>query len=186
MIVRKALPTDSGSVSICLLLAMNDIVLKLIGEEDLQKALAFMHYFVEKESNQYSWQNCWIVEDEGRVVAAVNIYDGAQLDRLRRPVLEYLKEKLSRHIIPEDETQSGEYYIDSLGVLPEHRCRGVATHLLRFVIDEYVISRHHTLGLLVDSDGNPGAERLYLKLGFKRVGMKVLLGKSLVHLQLAP
>jgi ribosomal protein S18 acetylase RimI-like enzyme len=183
MFVRKALLTDSETIASCLLLAMEEIVYKLIGEEDSGKALAFMRYFVEKENNQYSWQNCWVVEEEGNVVAAINIYNGAQLHELRRPVIDYIKTRFNRHIIPEDETQPGEYYIDSLGVYPEHRCKGIGTYLLQFLIDEYVTRLNQTLGLLVDEE-NPTAKSLYEKLGFKSSGKKALLGKHLEHLQI--
>lgn len=184
MIIRKAFFTDSENIATCLLLAMEEIVFRLMGEEDSEKALAFMRYFVERENNQYSWQNCWVVEQEGSVVAAVNVYNGAQLHALRQPVTDYVKNRFNRSITPEDETQAGEYYIDSLGVHPEHRGKGIGTQLLQFLIDEYVTRRGQPLGLLVE-EGNVAAKRLYQKLSFQSSGRKVLLlGKHLEHLQI--
>ena len=65
----------------------------------------------------------------------------------------------------EDETQAGEYYIDSLAVLPEYRGRGIARQLM-----QAQIAHGHSLGLpstlLVDPD-NPPALRLYESLGFR-------------------
>jgi len=55
--------------------------------------------------------------------------------------------------------------------------------LLQLVIQEKVISEGQTLGLLVDKR-NPSAKKLYLRLGFKPVGEKTVLGLSLVHLQM--
>lgn len=185
MIIRRAVLTDSEDIASCLLLAMEEIIWKLIGEEDREKAFAFMRYFVEKENNQYSWQNCWVVEEERSIVAAVNVYNGAQLHELRQPVIDYIKKTFNRYVTPEDETGPGEYYIDSLGVHPEHRCKGIGTRLLQFLLDEYVTRRRQTLGLLVD-DGNLAAKRLYRKLSFKTSGRKVLLGKHLEHLQIMP
>jgi ribosomal protein S18 acetylase RimI-like enzyme len=182
MVVRKARSSDSESISLCLLLAMEEIVYKLTGEEKFQSGLAFMNYFVVREFNQYSWQNCWVVEHGGTVAAAVNVYDGARLHELRQPVIDHLRAQFKRPMTPEDETERGEHYIDSQGVLPQYRCKGIGTNLLQFLIDEYVTKRKLTLGLLVD-DGNPGAKSLYLKLGFRRVGTKTLLGKDLEHLQ---
>lgn len=83
----------------------------------------------------------------------------------------------------EDETESGEFYIDCIGVNSDQQGKGIGSKALNFLIDEYVVKNHQTLGLLVDED-NPNAKRLYLKLGFKVVGRKSLAGKKMEHLQL--
>jgi ribosomal protein S18 acetylase RimI-like enzyme len=183
VIIRKALLKDSEIVAACLLLAMEDIVYKFIGERDFEKATESMRYFVEQENNQYSYQNCWVAEDENGVVAAVNLYDGASLAALRNPVMEYIQSRYSTNLSPEDETSAGEYYIDSLGVEPAQQGKGIGSQLLEFLINEYVHRRKQTLGLLVD-EANTAAKKIYLKQGFKNVGTKVLLGKRLEHLQI--
>jgi ribosomal protein S18 acetylase RimI-like enzyme len=162
---------------------MEDIVYKFIGERDQEMARVFMLHFVQKGNNQYSWENCWVVESEGKVVAAVNLYDGGRLAELRKPVVEYLRKQSNRDLIVDDETQAGEYYVDALGVTPDQQGNGIGTQLLQFIIDEYVTMRNQTLGLLVD-ESNPGAKRLYLKLGFKHAGRKVFFGKNMDHMQI--
>lgn len=116
------------------------------------------------------------------VVAVINLYNGALLSELREPVVEYIRSKFNSDFKPEDETQAGEYYIDSLGVNPNQQNKGVGTKLLKFVIDKYVNRNNQTLGLLVD-EVNPNAKRLCLKLGFKSAGKRVLFGKNMEHLQ---
>ena len=181
--VRKATLQDAEIIATYLLLAMAEIVYKFIGEEIPEKAKEFMLHFVKKDNNQYSYQNCWVVEDNMKVVAAINLYNGALLSELREPIIEYLRSKFNKDFNPEDETQAGEYYIDSLGVHPNQQSKGIGTKLLRFIIDEYVHKHSQTLGLLVD-EINPNAKRLYLKLGFKSAGRKVLFGKKMEHLQI--
>lgn len=183
MIIRKATKADSELIANYLLLAMEDIVCQFIGEKDYHKAKAFLSYFVQRERNQYSYQNCWVVEEGGEVVAAANIYDGARLGELRMPIVQYMKSQFNRDFNPEDETQSGEYYIDTLGVSPLHQGKGIGSRMLRFLIEEYVTKRHYNLGLLVDEE-NPAAKKLYLKLGFRPRGKKVLVGKAMEHLQI--
>jgi ribosomal protein S18 acetylase RimI-like enzyme len=183
MLVRKATASDSQIIANNLLFAMEDIVYKFIGEEDADKAREFMVHFVAKENNQYSYQNCWVVEENEKVVAAMNVYDGGQLSELRQPIIEYLRSKFKIDFTAEDETQAGEFYIDCIGVNPNHRSKGIGTRLLQFVIEEYVSKNNQTLGLLVD-EINPHAKRLYSKLGFKSVGSKVLFGKNMEHLQI--
>ena len=183
ILVRKAILNDSKLIATYLLLAMKGIIYKFIGEENPGKAEEFLLHFVERENNQYSYQNCWVAEDDMGVVGAVNLYNGIQLSVLRRPVIEYIRSRFTNDINFEDETQAGEYYIDSLGVNPDRQNQGIGAKLLQFLIDEYVNKRSQTLGLLVE-EGNSNARRLYLKLGFKIVGKKILLGKNMEHLQI--
>lgn len=113
----------------------------------------------------------------------MNLYDGARLQALRQPVIEYIRSRYDTDFTPEDETQAGEYYIDTIGVAPHQQGRGTGTRLLQVIIDEYVHRRRETLGLLVD-EANPNAHRLYARLGFRRAGTKFLFGKFMEHLQL--
>jgi ribosomal protein S18 acetylase RimI-like enzyme len=181
MKIRKATLQDAVPIAQCLLLAMEDIVFRFIGKQDHQMAYEFMHYFVQREQNQYSWQNCRVAENENGVVGAINIYDGARLEDLRKPILVYLHEKYNQEFIPEDETQPGEIYIDTLGVHPDHQGKGIGKALLKHLIAEYVELRGETLGILVE-DENTIAKKLYLELGFQKAGLKTLMGKKMEHL----
>lgn len=185
MIIRKATLKDSELIATYLLLAMKDIVCEFTGEKDDNKAKEFMLYFTKRKNNQYSYENCWVAENENEVIAAVNLYDGARLSELREPIIRYVKNHFDSDLLLEDETQTGEYYIDSLGVNPNQQGKGTGSQILRFLIEEYVNKSRQILGLLVDID-NPNAKKLYLKLGFKSVGKKVFAGKNMEHLQITP
>ena len=182
MIIRKATQTDAPHLAEYLLLAMEDIIYGFAGTTERDKALAFLHYFTVQEGNQYSYENCWVAEEHGQLLAAVNLYDGAALDQLRRPVEQYIREVLQRDFDPGAETAAGEYYIDSLGVNPLLQGKGIGAALLQHLIREYAHQQGLTLGLLVDRD-NPAAKRLYLRLGFESRGEKEFAGKVLEHLQ---
>ena len=82
----------------------------------------------------------------------------------------------------EDETHPGEYYLDSLGVLPEYRRLGIGGRLLTALRDKAFAEGHERAGLLVDVE-NPGAEHLYHTLGFERVETRSLFGHRQWHLQ---
>jgi ribosomal protein S18 acetylase RimI-like enzyme len=183
MLIRQATLEDAKSIAHYLLMAMEEIVYAFIGKPDATAAIDFLLHFVEQENNQYSYQNCLVVEHENSIIAAVNFYDGAKLHDLRSPIISYVRNHFNPHFNPEDETQSGEYYIDCLAVHPHYQGQGVATNLLQFLIQEYSINKKLTLGLLVE-ENNPSAKNLYFKLGFKRVGEKILVGKQLDHLQI--
>lgn len=183
MIIRKATKDDRDAVARYLLLAMEDIVYEFIGEENPENAEAFMNYLAGRENNQYSYQNCWVAEDNGEIIAAAAVYDGGMLHELRKPVGEYIREVYGQPFNPEDETEAGEFYIDSFGVDPNQQGKGIGSKVLLFLIDEYVHKNKQKLGLLVDKE-NPGAKKLYLKLGFRTVAEKILVGKQMEHLQI--
>jgi ribosomal protein S18 acetylase RimI-like enzyme len=181
--LRKATLNDSTVIATYLFLAMEDIVYKFIGEENPDKGRDFILRFTGKENNQYSYQNCWVAEDDKKVVAAINLYDGALLHDLRQPVFEYVRLFFDKNFNPEDETKAGEVYIDTLAVHPGLQGKGIGTKLLQFVIDEYVHRQNQTLGLLVD-DTNPDAKRFYLRMGFKVVEKRIVFGRNMEHLQM--
>ena len=185
MIIRKATLDDAELIATYLLLAMEDIVYLFIGSKDPGKAMEFMLHFVQLPNNQYSYQNCRVAEIDGEIVGAVNLYDGARLHELRQPVYAYIKSEFGQELKPEDETQAGEFYIDSIGVNTRQRGKGIGSMILQYLIEEYINKQRETLGLLVDGE-NPNARRLYLKMGFKTVGQKLIFGKSMEHLQLNP
>lgn len=184
MIIRQAVHSDSMAIATHLMLAMETILYQFMGKEDYEEAQRLLLHFVSQENNQYSYQNCLVIDNEGEIVAAVNYYDGGELAALRQPVLDYVKTNFNPGFNPEDETQPGEYYIDSLGVASSMQGKGLGTRLLLFLID-YAKSHHQALGLLVD-EKNPEARKLYLKLGFKNIGTKTLLGHQMEHLQVQP
>lgn len=183
MFIRKASIEDSQQIAELLLMAMEDIIYKFIGKKDRQEATRFLFHFVRSKDNQYSYQNCLVAENNGEIIAAVNSYDGGKLRELREPIIAYLKANHGMEQIPNDETQAGEYYIDTLAVDPKFRGAGIGTKILQCLIGEYVVNQKHTLGLLVEKDNVP-AKKLYLKLGFKEVGTKILVGLYLDHLQI--
>lgn len=183
MIIRKATPKDAQFISPLLLLAMQDIVFQIIGMKQENTAREFMLHFIKRENNQYSYQNCFVAEENYNVIAAVNLYDGSKLKELRKPIIEYIHKCFGTNLQIEDESGPGEYYIDSLGVNPSWQGKGVGTKLLQFLINEYVNLNKQTLGLLVD-ENNPNAKKLYLKLGFSPVGKTLFLGKPYDHLQI--
>jgi ribosomal protein S18 acetylase RimI-like enzyme len=183
MIIREANIADSESIANYLLLVMEDFFYLFIGKKDFFAVKTMLQHFVQQDNNQYSYQNCLVAEINGSVIAAVNIYDGANLVTLRKPILDHIRLNYNKHFNPENETQAGEIYIDSIAVNPEWQGKGVATKLLKHVIEKYTMKEDKTLGLLVEDD-KPEAKKLYLKLGFKPVGNKTLGGKKLQHLQI--
>ncbi len=183
MRIRKAKSEDSKPIASLLMLATGEVVRRLVGEKNHREAEALLLHFVKMPSNQYSFENCLVAEENGEITGALLAYDGGKLEKLRKPVLDHICQRYNPLAQVEDETEAGEFYIDSIAVSAAHQGKGIGSQLLQYLIREKVNTEGQTLGLLVDKT-NPAAKKLYHKLGFQPVGEKTLLGIELEHLQL--
>jgi len=86
-------------------------------------------------------------------------------------------------VVIEHETTADEVYIDTVSVDTDQQGRGIGRQLLAAAIENAKLSNHKRIGLLVDFN-NPGAKKLYSKLGFESVGKKQLGNCKYEHLQL--
>ncbi|WP_211227063.1 GNAT family N-acetyltransferase [Terrimonas ferruginea] len=184
MVIRKAISAESDSIAPLIFLAMEDIVYYFIGERVRDNAIQLLSSLIRETNNQYSFENCWVIETDNQIVAAAIVYNGADLAALRAPVLAKIKQVYNRNLNLENETEPGEYYIDCIGVDPAHQGKGLGSKIIAFLVQEFVGEQNEILGLLVDKN-NPGAKRLYLKSGFAIVGEKKLAGKEMEHLQIS-
>ncbi|TWR27514.1 GNAT family N-acetyltransferase [Mucilaginibacter pallidiroseus] len=178
--IRQAVPTDAPHIAPLIILAMDSLAAKFANSNDPETILYLFTLFAGKTGNQYSYENALVYENETGICGMILAYDGARLNELREPFLQYTKAYLGFTGQPEDETHPGEYYIDCLAVKPEHQGRGIATRLITALIDKAGHSGHKTIGLLVS---NPLAEKLYTALGFKEINNVTLLGGVHKHLQ---
>lgn len=182
--IRKARRNESHQIAQLMLLAMEEIVHAFLGTHNPDEALKFMDLLVGQKGNQYSFENTWVAEEDKQVAGSITVYEGARLQQLRQPVLSLLSTNYNRKVCPENETEAGEFYIDTLAVHPAHQGKGLGTKLLEFVIDYYVFQERQTLGLLVDNK-NSKARSLYLQLGSIKIGEKQLMGHLYEHLRLS-
>ena len=143
-----------------------------------------MTMLVEHENSQYSYRNTMVALDANRVVGISVSYDGGRLHELRRAFIEAAKEHIGKdHSGMDDETQAGELYLDSLAVLPEYRCQGIARKLLLATKKRANRLGLPCVGLLVDK-GNPVGEALYTSVGFQYVNDNQWGGHPMKHLVL--
>lgn len=182
---------QAESIASLIMLAMNhECCQNFAGpSHTLEDFHRMMTTLVRRDDSQYSYRNAMVALDDNTtdghpVVAGVIVgYDGADLHRLRETFLQAAKEFLGQDFRGmADETQAGEYYIDSLAVNESYRHQGLATQLLKKLIDQK--GQRQPVGLLVDK-GNPGAERLYRSLGFEYVNDTTWGGHEMRHLQTA-
>lgn len=174
VIIRPAQKGDSELIA--------KVVAMAIGTDEDSDLYPVFLELAGREVAQYSYRNALVAEVDGRAVGAIVGYDGARLHELREPIYELLQKHLGKTIEIEEETADGEFYLDSLAVLPECRGLGVGRLLLSAMIERAFSEGHERAGLLVDFD-NPRAEKLYASLGFERVDRTTFLGHDMWHLQ---
>ncbi len=172
--IREAVATDAPLVGRVVLMALH--------YDDTHPLASIFAELASREVSQYSYRNALVAEVDGSVVGAIIGYDGARLEELRKPLFELMVEKLGNVPNVEDETSAGEFYLDSLAVLPQWRGRGVGGALLSAARDKAFAAGHKRVGLIVDFE-NPRAEALYKSLGFERVNATKFLGHDMWHMQ---
>ena len=131
------------------------------------------------EETIYSYENTIVAEVDGKVVGAMCAYDGADYQRLKQPIVDVLG--ADSGFAQLKETEAGEFYLDSVGVLPEYRGRGVASSLFEAQCERAASLGHKVAGLIVDVD-KPQAEALYARLGFTYLDDKDFFGHTMKHM----
>ncbi|MCM1320219.1 MAG: GNAT family N-acetyltransferase [Muribaculaceae bacterium] len=133
---------------------------------------------------QYSYRNALIAEVDGEPAGAIVGYDGARLRELRDGSLAVIRKYHPGIKVVDDETGEGEFYLDSVAVLPRFRGAGVGRRLIDAMSHRAAQQGHTRVGLLVDFE-NPRAEKLYETLGFRHVGERPFFGHLMKHMQLS-
>lgn len=181
--LRPAKKSDAPQLAHLIMMAMTEECCRhFLGEGRLLSDFEdMMTYLAQCEDSQYSYR-CTLcaVTPEHEVVGAVVGYDGAELLQRRHLFLQECLQRWGRDFSQmAEETTAGEFYIDSLAVLPSMRGHGVASALLRAVVERQ--GQRQPVALLVD-EGNPRARALYTRLGFRPEGKNEWGGHPMTHM----
>ncbi|MBQ7952651.1 MAG: GNAT family N-acetyltransferase [Alistipes sp.] len=179
--IRSARVEDAATIARAVAMAIGDKeALRAYCGEDY---MAVLTQIAATKGTQYSWQYALVAEVDGTAAGAVVGYDGDDLQPLREGTFAIVQQLTGRVPNIANETEGGEYYLDSVGVLPEFRGLNVGRTLVREFCNKVFATQHNCVGLIVDSN-NPQAEKLYTSLGFERVGTRLFFGHRMWHLQL--
>lgn len=180
--IRKAEPEDAKTVAPLIIQAMGDLAYKFSNSKDYNITLSLFEHFFKENGNQYSYENTLVYEDQGKVIGALNAYDGAQLLKLRKNFLDYLVVHNNlKDFSPEPETESGEFYLDTISVNPDAQGKGIGKKLIDAGKDWAKKLKHSKVGLLVEIDNNR-ALKLYQSKGFEIQKEKTFIGKLYYHM----
>ena len=179
IIIRSAKKEEAAHIAELFLLAWPvDEILEADGltYEQLNESITLA---AASEENIYSYENTIVAEIDGKIVGAMCAYDGADYQRLKQPIVDTLGPDCGFAQLKE--TEVGEFYLDSVGVLPEYRGRGIASRLFEAQCERAASLGHKVAGLIVDID-KPQAEALYARLGFMHLDDKDFFGHKMKHM----
>ncbi len=122
----------------------------------------------QREEGSFSYRNAVVREEEGRAVAALIGYPLADepepVDYDGMPAMFVPLQELE-DLVP------GTWYVNVLATYPEYRGQGFGAELL--AIAEQLARDTGRKGMsIIVSDGNPGAVRLYERIGYERIAMR--------------
>ena len=157
--IRKATIEDASFVARCVLEAIG---FRNITDEILVRQTAFS----QREDVLYSWHHALIAEYEGETVGCIIAYEGRRYKWLRYITFPIIKEMCGADFSGQrDETGPGEYYLDSLYVVPKFRKCGIGSRLMLSGIENARNLRIPRVGLIVSTE-KPDAQKLYKSIGF--------------------
>ena len=179
VIIRQARKEEASQIAKLFMLAWPvDDILESNGltYEQLHESITFI---AANKETIYSYENTIVAEIDGKVAGAMCAYDGADYQRLKQPIVDVLGSDCG--FAKMKETEAGEFYLDSVGVLPEYRGRGIASRIIEAQCERAASLGHKVAGLIVDID-KPQVEALYSRLGFTYLNDKDFFGHTMKHM----
>ena len=155
------------------------IVLEALGYEafnqasltqERRKLIEKVAELTRRDDTLHSWLNTWLCEVNHETIGGFIAYDGHEYMERFEVEMPQLTKLLNINLANMGrETSDGEFYIDSIAVVPEWRNKGLGIQLLNEAKRQTCKSHFKCASLLVAPD-NGQATRLYEKAGFKQVG----------------
>ena len=176
MTIRDALPSDAPFLAQCIMAGMHFYDFEGFMTDNLEDICDGITECEGRDDTLYSYTRTRVAEIDGKLVGALLSYPGDIYKDLRdRTFRQCLPDFVIKNAGDELETVPGEYYLDSLAVLPEYRRQGIGSALLRDGIAKGLSLGYATIVLLADSE-MPNLIRLYGSLGFTPSGRRHAFG----------
>lgn len=164
-IIRDARPDDTPFLAKCIMAGMHfyDFETDIPEDSDIYERLIECE---QRDDLLYSYRHTRVAEMDGTPVGSLLSYPGEIYRNLRHKTFNELWPDLAQmDAESEMETGPGEYYLDSLAVLPSCRYHGIGKALLLDGIRKGEELGYDRIALVADSD-MPHLVRLYESIGF--------------------
>ena len=177
--IRKATINDAPFIALVIAEALGDDIMERnttsICPDDEHRLLRLTDV-ARADDTLYSWRHTLIAQDtQGTPIGGLIAYPGDNYIAMRNLTFEMVSELITFDVSAMDaETQPGEYYLDSLAVLPQYRKQGIGSLLLQAGIKE--ARQIQCPAILACAPENLGAKQLYQSLGFSHQGDLFIFG----------
>lgn len=171
--IRSAKKEDAEFIARGFLTAM------WISGEEMERLLPSCKSLAAMDDTLYSWRNACIAQCDGTDAAVLISYDGASYAAASAKTFAYIRDHGGEDFTGmTHEAVAGEWYIDTLAVMPEFRRRGIAVQLLHHAISLGRQNPHtQKTTLYVDPD-HPWVVDLYTSVGFRAEGEAFIFGQT--------
>ena len=169
--LRRGSPADARFIA-------ENVLRALHIDEAEDEHIEHLASICRREDTLYSWRNATIALYDGVPAGMMVAYNGARYRRMRDitfpMILRYVGDNYQNM---DDETCAGEFYLDSLAVLPEFCRKGIATALLQEMFRLRNEAGIPLATIAVDPE-NDTAYRLYCRNGFHHDGQVTVFGTT--------
>ena len=164
--IRDARPSDAPFLAECIMAGMHMYDFEGLLNDDMSDILERLTACEERTDTLYSHARTRVAEIEGTPVAALLSYPGSLYRELKEKTFREFWPAFFQQFASDDpETDPGEYYLDSLAVLPAFRHQGIGKAMLEDGIRRGMEEGFTRIALVADST-MPHLVSLYESLGF--------------------
>ncbi len=154
-----------------------------VDRDEQERILPMCAAVAEMDDTLYSWRNAVIAQWDGQDAGVLIGYNGSDYAAAARKTFAYVRDHGGDDYTRMNaEAGPGEWYLDTLAVLPAFRRKGIATALLRHGIQQGMRAEDvRRVTLYVDPD-HPWAVELYRGVGFEPGETTIIFGQPFLKM----
>lgn len=180
--IRKAKPTEGRFIARNVMSAVgHDVFGEPFTTEDFEILLVLSDICAMPDT-LYSYRNTMVAAVGDMPVGSLTAYDGALYREMKEKTFSIVKNRLGwEPPVMDDETRPGEYYLDSLAVLPTFRGHHIAKLLVEQALETAEGLGFRLVSLIADAT-DKGLQQLYADMGFKEDGHLSCFGHDYIRM----
>lgn len=166
VLIRDADIADAPFIARVMLASIEMLDMDAEVADEHRPALERLMDICRMDDTLYSYRHTRVAEVDGKTVGALIGYDGTRYAVMRAKTFGLVRQTFGMDLSQNAmETGTGEFYLDSMAILPGYRGRKIGLQLMRDRMEWAKRNGFAVVSLLVDKD-KPHLQRYYESLGF--------------------